>query len=158
MSLPVNLSESLEQIYTHFIDDMCKSSGVPDMAKPLIEGFTNYQNALLEGQMDDRLKRAFLAGMIAATPFISGCAGNHHRSLEEIDADIARLKAKMAAKESTCSRNNPAYKAAKFDYIMNGDRSGLDAYAARCNDGSRDTPEYRAAMYDWIVDGDRSGL
>lgn len=127
---------------------------------------SNY-TALDESAFADKIKRAgktaLATGMVAAAPFITGCAGNqysthHPRTIEEIDAEIAKLKAQMAERESPCSRNTPEYQAAKYDYIMNGDRSGLDAYAARCNHGSRNTPEYRAAMNDWVMNGDISGL
>lgn len=125
-------------------------------AKPLCE-------SLLKKLTSDKMKRAGKAAlatsMVAAAPFISGCASNHHRSLAEIDADIARTKARIAEQNSPCSRNSPAYKAAQFDWIYNGDRSGLDSYAARCNNkNSTNTPEYRAAVYDYILNGDRSGL
>ena len=56
------------------------------------------------------------------------------RSLAEIDADIAEVQARIAARnEGMPSRKDPAYRAARFDYIVEGDRSGLDAYQNALN-------------------------
>lgn len=69
------------------------------------------------------------------------------RSIEEIDADIAEVQKRIAARnEGTPLRNSPEYRAARFDYIVDGDRSGLDAYqnalnAAIQNKLSRDAQE-----------------
>ncbi len=53
------------------------------------------------------------------------------RSIAEIDADIAAVQQRIAARnEGTPSRNSPEYRAARFDYIVNGDRSGIDAYSS----------------------------
>ena len=72
------------------------------------------------------------------------------RSVAEIDKDIAEVQAQIAARNSgTPDRNNPEYRAARFDYIVEGDRSGLDAYqnalnAAIQNKLSRDSAEKMA--------------
>lgn len=69
------------------------------------------------------------------------------RSIAEIDADIAEVQKRIAARnEGTPLRNSPEYRAARFDYIVDGDRSGLDAYqnalnAAIQNKLSRDAQE-----------------
>lgn len=69
------------------------------------------------------------------------------RSIAEIDADIAEVQKRIAARnEGTPQRNTPEYRAARFDYIVDGDRSGLDAYqnalnAAIQNKLSRDAQE-----------------
>lgn len=69
------------------------------------------------------------------------------RTLAEIDADIADVQKRIAARnEGTPLRNSPEYRAARFDYIVDGDRSGLDAYqnalnAAIQNKLSRDAQE-----------------
>lgn len=69
------------------------------------------------------------------------------RSLEEIDADIAEVKARIAKRnEGMPNYGDPGYRAARFDYIVDGDRSGLDAYqnalnAAIQNKLSRDSQE-----------------
>lgn len=56
------------------------------------------------------------------------------RSLEEIDADIAEVKARIAKRnEGMPSYGDPGYRAARFDYIVEGDRSGLDAYQNAVN-------------------------
>ena len=56
------------------------------------------------------------------------------RSVAEIDKDIAEVQAQIAARNSgTPDRNNPEYRAARFDYIVEGDRSGLDAYQNALN-------------------------
>jgi hypothetical protein len=56
------------------------------------------------------------------------------RSVEEIDADIAEVQKRIAARnEGTPQRNSPEYRAARFDYIVDGDRSGLDAYQNALN-------------------------
>lgn len=56
------------------------------------------------------------------------------RSLEEIDADIAEVKARIAKRnEGMPNYGDPAYRAARFDYIVEGDRSGLDAYQNAVN-------------------------
>lgn len=72
------------------------------------------------------------------------------RSVAEIDKDIAEVQAQIAARNSgTPDRNNPEYRAARFDYIVEGDRSGLDAYqnalnAAIQNKLSRESAEKMA--------------
>lgn len=74
------------------------------------------------------------------------------RSVAEIDKDIAEVQAQIAARNSgTPDRNNPEYRAARFDYIVEGDRSGLDAYqnalnAAIQNKLSRDSAEKMARI------------
>lgn len=56
------------------------------------------------------------------------------RSVAEIDADIAEVQKRIAARnEGTPLRNSPEYRAARFDYIVDGDRSGLDAYQNALN-------------------------
>lgn len=53
------------------------------------------------------------------------------RSIAEIDADIAAVQQRIAARnEGMPTRNSPEYRAARFDYIVNGDRSGIDAYSS----------------------------
>lgn len=72
------------------------------------------------------------------------------RSIAEIDADIAEVQKRIAARnEGTPQRNSPEYRAARFDYIVDGDRSGLDAYqnalnAAIQNKLSRESAEKMA--------------
>lgn len=72
------------------------------------------------------------------------------RSVAEIDKDIAEVQAQIASRNSgTPDRNNPEYRAARFDYIVEGDRSGLDAYqnalnAAIQNKLSRESSEKMA--------------
>lgn len=72
------------------------------------------------------------------------------RSIEEIDADIAEVQKRIASRnEGMPSRNDPTYRASRFDYIVEGDRSGLDAYqnavnAAIQNKLSRDSAEKMA--------------
>ena len=56
------------------------------------------------------------------------------RSVAEIDADIAEVQKRIAARnEGMPLRNSPEYRAARFDYIVDGDRSGLDAYQNALN-------------------------
>ena len=56
------------------------------------------------------------------------------RSIAEIDADIAAVQQRIAARnEGTPQRSTPEYRAARFDYIVDGDRSGLDAYQNALN-------------------------
>lgn len=56
------------------------------------------------------------------------------RSIAEIDADIAEVQKRIAARnEGMPSRNDPTYRASRFDYIVEGDRSGLDAYQNALN-------------------------
>lgn len=90
------------------------------------------------------------------------------RSLEEIDADIAEVQARIAKRnEGMPNYGDPAYRAARFDYIVEGDRSGLDAYqnavnAAIQNKLSRESSEQMMkagkaqaddeAMYQWQKD------
>lgn len=51
------------------------------------------------------------------------------RSLQEIDAEIAAVKARMAKQaEGLPVRDTPEYRAARFDYILDGNRQGLDLY------------------------------
>ena len=72
------------------------------------------------------------------------------RSLAEIDADIAEVQARLAKRnEGMPQRSDPGYRAARFDYIVEGDRSGLDAYqnalnAAIQNKLSRESSEKMA--------------
>lgn len=72
------------------------------------------------------------------------------RSLAEIDADIAEVQARIAKRnEGMPNYGDPAYRAARFDYIVEGDRSGIDAYqnalnAAIQNKLSRDSAEKMA--------------
>lgn len=72
------------------------------------------------------------------------------RTLAEIDADIAEVQKRIAARnEGNPQRNSPEYRAARFDYIVDGDRSGLDAYqnalnAAIQNKLSRESAEKMA--------------
>lgn len=56
------------------------------------------------------------------------------RSVAEIDKEIAEVQARIAARDAgTPQRNSPEYRAARFDYIVDGDRSGLDAYQNALN-------------------------
>lgn len=56
------------------------------------------------------------------------------RSIAEIDADIAEVQKRIAARnEGMPSRNDPTYRASRFDYIVEGDRSGLDNYQNALN-------------------------
>ena len=56
------------------------------------------------------------------------------RSIAEIDAEIAEVQKRIAARnEGNPQRNSPEYRAARFDYIVDGDRSGLDAYQNALN-------------------------
>ena len=74
------------------------------------------------------------------------------RSIAEIDADIAAVQQRIADRNAgTPSRNSPEYRAARFDYIVNGDRSGIDAYAnamqsAIQNKLNRESTEKLAAL------------
>lgn len=56
------------------------------------------------------------------------------RSLEEIRADIAATEAEIARRkgmDESLSRETPEYRAARFDYIVDDDRTGLDALMSR---------------------------
>ena len=56
------------------------------------------------------------------------------RSIEEIDAEIAEVQKRIADRNAgNPQRNSPEYRAARFDYIVDGDRSGLDAYQNALN-------------------------
>lgn len=56
------------------------------------------------------------------------------RSVEEIDAEIAKLKEiKNQQEYGVPTRLTPEYRAGRFDYIVGGDRSGLDAYQQAVN-------------------------
>lgn len=56
------------------------------------------------------------------------------RSVEEIDAEIAKLKEiKNQQEYGVPTRLSPEYRAGRFDYIVGGDRSGLDAYQQAVN-------------------------
>lgn len=56
------------------------------------------------------------------------------RSVEEIDAEIAKLKEiKNQQEYGVPTRLTPEYRAGRFDYIVEGDRSGLDAYQQAVN-------------------------
>lgn len=74
------------------------------------------------------------------------------RSIAEIDADIAAVQQRIAARnEGMPSRNSPEYRAARFDYIVNGDRSGIDAYSSAMqsaiqNKLNRESTEKLAAL------------
>lgn len=74
------------------------------------------------------------------------------RSIAEIDADIAAVQQRIAARnEGTPSRNSPEYRAARFDYIVNGDRSGIDAFSSAMqsaiqNKLNRESTEKLAAL------------
>ena len=50
------------------------------------------------------------------------------RSVAEIENDLNAAKLRLShLDDSLYSRQSPAYRAARFDYILSGDRSGLDA-------------------------------
>lgn len=53
------------------------------------------------------------------------------RSIQEIQNDIAATKAAIAERNALGGRVSPEYRAARFDYVVDGDRAGLDAYAGR---------------------------
>lgn len=60
------------------------------------------------------------------------------RSLQEIDADIAAVQARMAERQKSVEegmpqKDSPEYRAARFDYIVEGNRSGLDNYQNALN-------------------------
>lgn len=69
------------------------------------------------------------------------------RDLAQIDKEIAEVQARIARRnEGMPLKSEPAYRAARFDYIVEGDRSGLDSYqnalnAAIQNKLSRDSQE-----------------
>lgn len=49
--------------------------------------------------------------------------------LDRINQQIAEVQARISAKNAGMpQRNTPEYRAARFDYIVDGDRSGMDAY------------------------------
>ena len=53
------------------------------------------------------------------------------RSIQEIQNEIAATKAAIAERNALGGRVSPEYRAARFDYVVDGDRAGLDAYAGR---------------------------
>lgn len=54
--------------------------------------------------------------------------------LESINEQIADLQERMAARDAGMpQRTTPEYRAARFDYIVDGDRSGLDKYDSAVN-------------------------
>ena len=56
------------------------------------------------------------------------------RTIEEIDAEIAQLKdIKAQLDMGIPTRLTPEYRAGRFDYIVEGNRSGLDAYQQAVN-------------------------
>ena len=80
------------------------------------------------------------------------------RSVAEIDKDIAEVKARMASENP--QRSSPEYRAARFDYIVNGDRSGLDAYqtslqAAIQNKLQRESSEKMMQLQQGMADDDQ---
>lgn len=80
------------------------------------------------------------------------------RSVAEIDKDIAEVKARMASENP--QRTSPEYRAARFDYIVNGDRSGLDAYqnslqAAIQNKLQRESSEKMMQAQQGMADDDQ---
>ena len=80
------------------------------------------------------------------------------RSVAEIDKDIAEVKARMASENP--QRTSPEYRAARFDYIVNGDRSGLDAYqnslqAAIQNKLQRESNEKMSQIQQGMADDDQ---
>ena len=51
------------------------------------------------------------------------------RSLAEIDAEIDAVKARMARRaEGLPTRESPEYRASRFDYVVEGNRQGLDQF------------------------------
>lgn len=72
------------------------------------------------------------------------------RDLAQIDKEIAEVQARIARRnEGMPLKSEPAYRAARFDYIVDGDRSGLDSYqnalnAAIQNKLSRESAEKMA--------------
>ena len=52
------------------------------------------------------------------------------RSIQEIQADMARVQAAIDER-NTLGSAMPEYRAARFDYVVDGDRSGLDAMLGR---------------------------
>lgn len=56
------------------------------------------------------------------------------RTIEEIDAELAKLKDIKAQLDlGIPTRMTPEYRAGRFDYIVEGNRSGLDAYQQAVN-------------------------
>jgi hypothetical protein len=56
------------------------------------------------------------------------------RTIEEIDAEIAQLKDIKAQRDMGIpTRLTPEYRAGRFDYVVEGNRSGLDAYQQAVN-------------------------
>jgi len=54
--------------------------------------------------------------------------------LESVNEQIADLQARIAARDAGMpQRTTPEYRAARFDYIVDGDRSGLDKYDSAVN-------------------------
>lgn len=72
------------------------------------------------------------------------------RTLEEVQKELDAVEAQIKAQqEGMPSYGDPDYRAARFDYIVEGDRSGLDAYqnavnAAIQNKLSRESAEQMA--------------
>lgn len=100
MPIPVQQNQSLEQIYTAFIENMCKVSGKPEMAKPLIEGFDAYYNArlqpnpMLESWIGDKAKKWIKIGIIPAL-LINGQVQKvleKHRAEDEYKAVKAQVE------------------------------------------------------------------
>ena len=61
-------------------------------------------------------------------------SGSGKTELESINEQIAELQARMAARDAGVpQRTTPEYRAARFDYIVDGDRSGLDKYDSAVN-------------------------
>lgn len=57
------------------------------------------------------------------------------RSVQEIDAEIAQVLKLIDERDrwEATDRRAPEYRAARFDYILGGDRSGLDSFISRVN-------------------------
>lgn len=61
-------------------------------------------------------------------------SGSGKTELESINEQIADLQARIAARDAGMpQRTTPEYRAARFDYIVDGDRSGMDAYNTAVN-------------------------
>lgn len=68
------------------------------------------------------------------TDFNRIMSGFGKTELESINEQIADLQARIAARDAGMpQRTTPEYRAARFDYIVDGDRSGLDRYDSAVN-------------------------
>ena len=74
------------------------------------------------------------------------------RTLEEVQRELDEVEAQIKAQqEGMPNYGDPGYRAARFDYIVDGDRSGLDAYQTALNTAiqnklNRESSEYMAEL------------